>query len=149
MGHRIGIDAVLNYKVGGQSAAGAWTPLGNVKDLTLNLEASEADVTTRANGGWRATVPTLKDASLDFEMVWDTEDAGFEAIQNAFLSGSKIGFQALDGTGGKGIQGDFAIFSFSRAEALEEALMVSVTAKITYSTTPPAQVGYGAAVSGA
>ena len=29
------------------------------------------------------------------------------------------------------------ITSFSRSEALEEAIMVSVTAKVTYSTTPP------------
>jgi hypothetical protein len=43
--------------------------------VTLNLEAGEAEVTTRANSGWRATVATLKEASVEFEMVWDTGDA--------------------------------------------------------------------------
>jgi hypothetical protein len=39
----------------------------------------EADVTTRGNAGWRATVATLKDGSIEFEMVWDTGDADFGA----------------------------------------------------------------------
>ncbi len=40
----------------------------------------------RANNGWRATVGTLKDASLEFEMVWDTVDTDFTAIRDAFLN---------------------------------------------------------------
>ena len=31
------------------------TEMGNVKDVTLSLEAGEADITTRANNGWKAT----------------------------------------------------------------------------------------------
>ena len=49
MAIKLGMEAVLKYKVG----AGAWTELKNVKDVTLNLEAGEADVTTRANAGCR------------------------------------------------------------------------------------------------
>ena len=44
--------------------------LTNVKDVNLSLDAGEADVTTRANSGWRATAATLKEASAEFEMVW-------------------------------------------------------------------------------
>lgn len=54
----------------------------------LNLEKGEADLTTRASGGWRATEGTLKDASVEFEMVWDTEDAGFTAIKDAYFGGT-------------------------------------------------------------
>jgi hypothetical protein len=35
----------------------------NVRDVTLNLETGEADVTTRANSGWKQTFATLKDGS--------------------------------------------------------------------------------------
>ena len=129
MAIKLGMEAVLKYKVG----AGAWTELKNVKDVTLNLEAGEADVTTRANAGWRATVATLKEASVEFEMVWDTGDAGFTAIKNAFFNNSAIGMQILDGASGQGLQADFSITNFSRSEALEEAITVSVTAKVTYS----------------
>ena len=62
MAIKLGMEAKLFYKVGGQSGGGAWTELANVRDVTLTLEAGEADVTTRANQGWRATVATLKEA---------------------------------------------------------------------------------------
>ena len=141
MAIKLGMEAKLLFKVGGQAAAGTWTALGNTRDVTLNLEAGEADVTTRANAGWRATVATLKEASVEFEMVWDTADAGFTAIKNAFFGNDAIGFQVLDETGGQGLQADFSITNFSRSEALEEAISVSVTAKVTYSATAPSWIG--------
>jgi len=147
---KLGMEATLNYMEGGQSGGGSWNELANTKDVTLNLEAGEADVTTRANNGWRAIVATLKEASVEFEMVWDTGDAGFAAIKDAYLNNDIIGLQILDGDdsgGGEGLQADFMITSFSRSEALEEAIMVSVTAKVTYSATPPTWIE-GSASSG-
>jgi hypothetical protein len=141
MAIRLGMDARLNFKAGGQAGAGAWVELTNVKDVTLSLETGEADVSTRANNGWRATVATLKDASVEFEMVWDTADAGFTAIRTAFLTNAVIGFQVLDGDSGQGLQADFMITAFSRSEPLEEAVSVSVTAKPTYSATAPTWIG--------
>jgi predicted secreted protein len=138
---KLGMEARLNYKTGGQGGAGSWTELANTKDVTLNLETGEADVTTRANSGWRATVATLKEASVEFEMVWDTADAGFAAIKNAYLNNDPIGLQVLDGEDGQGLQADFMITAFSRSESLEEAITVSVTAKVTYSVTPPSWIG--------
>jgi hypothetical protein len=141
MAIRLGMDAKLYYKVGGVGGLGSWLELVNVKDVTLNLETGEADVTTRGNAGWRATVATLKEGSIEFEMVWDTGDAGFTAIKNAYFNNTKIGFAIMDGniteSGSQGLQADFSVTNFSRKEALEEALTVSVTAKPTYSTTAP------------
>ncbi len=141
MAIKLGMEAALKFKAGGQAGGGAWTALGNTRDVTLSLEAGEADVTTRANSGWRATVATLKEASVEFEMVWDTADAGFTAIKSAFFNNAPIGFQILDATSGQGLQADFSITNFSRSEALEEAITVSVTAKVTYSTTAPSWIG--------
>ncbi|QYU67916.1 hypothetical protein J4558_24130 [Leptolyngbya sp. 15MV] len=41
MAIRLGMEAALKYKTGGQAGAGAWTALGNTRDVTLNLEAGE------------------------------------------------------------------------------------------------------------
>ena len=113
----------------------------NVKDLTLNLEAGEADVTTHGNAGWRATIATLKDGSIEFEMVWDTEDANFTAIKDAFFGNTTVEFALMDGdvttTGSQGLRAEMSITGFSRPEALEEAIMVNVTAKPTYSDNAP------------
>jgi len=48
--------------------------MGNVRDVTLTLEAGEADITTRANSGWRATAPTLRECTAEAQLeafVWD------------------------------------------------------------------------------
>jgi predicted secreted protein len=137
---KLGMEAKL-YRNSGSFATPAWSELENVKDLTLNLEAGEADVTTRGNGGWRATVATLKDGSIEFDMVWDTADANFTSIKDAFFGGTAVEFAVMDGnittTGSQGLRASMSITGFSRSEALEEAIMVNVTAKPTYSANPP------------
>lgn len=148
MAFRLGMDAKLFY---GPAGSAATTPLGNVRNVTLNLERGEADVTTRANQGWRATVGTLKEATIEFEMVWDTEDAGFTAIRQAFLGQSPyasgvVAIRALDQANGQGLEADCMILSFSRNESLEEAITVNVSAKPTYSTRAPAWVTGSSAV---
>ena len=138
MGVRLGMNAALYY--GLTAGVQADTLIGNVKDLTLNLETGEADVTTRGNQGWRATVATLKEGSMEFDMVWDTDDAAFSAIKDAWFDSEAIPLMALDAPiadGGQGLDADFAITNFSRSEPLEEAITVSVTAKPTYSTRAP------------
>jgi len=110
------------------------TEMGNVKDVTLSLEAGEADITTRANNGWRATAPTLRECSCEFEMVWKPGDAGFEAVKTAFLTAGTVALAVLTGahneSGAEGPVGNWSITNFSRSEALEEAVTVSVTAKL-------------------
>lgn len=144
MSVKLGLDAKLYFCAAGMSGSPTWTELTNVKDVTLNLETGEADVTTRGNAGWRANVATLKEGSIEFEMVWDTEDAGFTAIKDAYFNNAAIAFGVMDGdmatAGSQGLQADFAITNFSRNEPLEEALTVSVTAKPTYFTVAPAWV---------
>ena len=132
MSLKLGMEAKL-YRNNGTYAVPDWVEMTNVKDLTLNLEAGEADVTTRGNNGWRATVASLKDGSIEFEMVWDTADAGFTAIQQAYFNNTSIEFAVMDGdiatVGSEGFCANFVITGFSRGEPLEEAITVSVTAK--------------------
>ena len=135
MSTRLGMDAKL-YRNTGDYATPVWVEVSNVKDVTLNLEKGEADVTTRANGGWRATVGTLKDASIEFQMVWDTVDAGFDAIRQAFFNNTPLEFAVMDGDitdpDSEGLRATFDIFNFTRNEALEEAILVDVSIKPTY-----------------
>ena len=112
------------------------TVMGNATDVTLNMEAGEADITTRANNGWRATAPTLRECSVEFEMVWKPGDPGFDAIKTAFLTSSEVALAVLsekydvDNSTGEGPVGNFTITNFSRSEPLEEAIKANVTAKL-------------------
>jgi len=144
MSIKFGLDAKLYYCVAGIGGSPTWLELTNVKNVTLSLTKGEADVTTRANKGWRATAGTLKEGTIEFEMIWDTKDAGFTAIKNAYFDNSIIGLAAMDGpitgadsNGSQGLWADCMVTDFSRDEPLEDALGVKVTAKPTYSTNPP------------
>lgn len=129
----LGMNAKI-YQGAAGAALAALTEMGNVRDVTLTLEAGEADITTRANSGWRATAPTLRECTAEFEMVWKPGDAGFDAVKNAFLTSATLELAILDQektvAGAQGPKGSFSITSFSRNEALEEAITVSVTAKL-------------------
>jgi len=128
----LGKDAKL-YRNSGDYENEAWVEVDNVKDLTLSLEKGEADVTTRASGGWRETAATLKDGSVEFGMVYDPADANFTAFQNAFLSDSQLELAIVDGdittVGTQGLRASFEIFNFGQEQNLEEAVMVNVTIK--------------------
>ena len=140
MGVKLGMDAKL-YRNTGSYGSPTWNEMPNVKDVTLNLEAGEADVTTRGNNGWRATVATLKDASVEFEMVWDSADADFVAIRDAFLNKTAIELAVMDGdietAGNQGLRASCMVTNFTRNEPLEEAITVAVTVKPTYATNAP------------
>ena len=129
----LGMNAKI-YQGPTGTALASLIEMSNVKDVTLNLEAGEADVTTRANQGWRATAPTLRECTAEFEMLWKPGDAGFDAIKTAFLTSSTIRLAVLTGTsdasGTEGPLADFSITNFSRSEPLEEGVTVSVTAKL-------------------
>jgi hypothetical protein len=124
----LGMDAKIYY---GSSGSTASNEMSNVKDVTLTCDAGEADITTRANSGWRATRATLKECSVEFEMLYDPDDAGFVAIRDAYLGSDIVALLVLTEEGGEGPDADFAITSFSRSEALEEAVSVKVTAKLS------------------
>ena len=129
----LGKDAKIYQGTAGAELT-AMAEMSNVRDVTLNLEAGEADITTRANSGWRATAPTLRECTCEFEMVWKPGDSGFDAVKSAFLGGTTLELAVLDqaktASGAQGPKGSFSITSFSRNEALEEAITVSVTAKL-------------------
>ena len=132
----LGLDAILMRGTAGQTAA---TEVKNVKDLTLSMESGEADVTTRATSGWKASIATLNDASLEFGILNDTEDADFTAFRDAYFGNTPLALFVTDGNG-SGLDADWSITGFSVEQPLEEALTVSVTAKPTASTRAPAWV---------
>jgi hypothetical protein len=140
MPEQLGLDAKLNFKVGGQGGGGSWIELTNCKDVTLNLERNEADATTRANAGWEATKAALRTGSIDFDMVYDDADAGFAAIRDVFFDVEAIiGIQVFD-SGGKGLQADYTVTKWTVNQPLREVIMVSVSIKIAYSATAPSWI---------
>jgi predicted secreted protein len=130
MAHVLSQNAKL-YRNTGTYASPTWDLIGNVKDLTLSLEKDETDVTTRASGGWKEFVDGMKDATVEFGMLWDTGDADFDAFQGAFINNTSVEVLVLDGlaatAGSEGLRATMMVKSFTRNENLGEALMVDVS----------------------
>lgn len=150
----LGKDAKLYRLTTGSRAA--WPASGspanldvipNVRDLTLNLEKNEADVTTRGNDGWRGTVGVLKDGSVEFQMLWDSADADFIALRDAWLNDTDIVLAVLDGDkdtpGVQGLYADFQVTNFSRNEPLEDAVSTDVTVKPSVGLLSPEWITVG------
>lgn len=135
MTHVLGLDGYM-FRNSATHATPTWVEMTNVKNVTVPLEKAEADVTTRAAEGWRQLVGTLKTASIDFQMVYDQEDADFGVIQAAFFANSIIEFWIADGPAvpasgetSQGFRAGCEIFAFGQDQNLEEAFMVNVTIK--------------------
>jgi len=130
----IGLNCKL-YR--GPAGATAAQEVKNVKDVTLNLEVTEEDATTREGAGWETPEPILFRASIDFEMNWKTSDPNFTALQQAFFAKSAIAIAALDGPGGQGFDFDAKVFKFTRTEPVAGIVKVAVTVKPVYVTRAP------------
>jgi len=112
----------------------------NAKDVSLGLDKGEADVSTRAGAGWKQTFDSLKDASIEFDMIWDTSDVSLVALSNAFFGNTMISMAIMDGpyniSTSQGLECPMTIVKFERKEPLAEAMMVSVSVRPGYGTAP-------------
>jgi hypothetical protein len=120
-----------------------WTELTNCRDVTRNLEKALADASTRLSD-YRQQVGTLKELSLDFQIVYDPDDELFQLLADHFDSDENLMLLDLDGSidvvGTKGLQFDSQITAFKTSEALEDVGLVDVTAVVAYSSFVPTHV---------
>ena len=114
----IGLDVKL---LRGTAGATAVTEVTNVKDLTLKEASLEFG--------------NLYD-TLEFRIMYDTEDADFTAFQTAYLSNTPMALFVTDGKG-QGLDADWSIIGFSVEQPLEGAMSVYVMAKPNASTRAP------------
>lgn len=116
-----------------RGTAGAETPeteMTNVTDVTINLSAAQISATTRATAGWEAFIQGLKTGSVDFSMMYDADDADYQALHTAFMSGTAMSFFFSDGEG-NGLVGDYVITNFSESQPLNDAVSISVSLSVT------------------
>jgi predicted secreted protein len=131
----------LYYCEAGIGGTPVWTEVAIVKDVTYDDSKSEIDVTTRAAGRWKQTISGMREAAIEFEILWDAAVAGFLALQDAYNDDALIGLAVADGaiatSGTHYFMADCEILKFARSEPLDGVVTVSVTAKPTYSANTP------------
>jgi len=138
---RRGIDAAL-YRNLGTYASPNWSEVGNLRDVTLNMEKDDADATTRANDGWSASVGTLKSGSIDGQLtVKRTADEHFEAFRDSYFNSTPIELLVLNGpideVGVRGLRGTFEAMSFTENQPMGDIQTADVTLNIAPSDHAP------------
>jgi len=139
----LGLSAQLGYDVTGLEDGEVFVVATNVRDLSLSMDKATDDVSIRGGNGFRQVVGTLRDGSVEFQIVYDTSDPTFTAFHNAFFIDANrvIGLFVADGVlatiGTEGLKGDFMVTGFSVTQNLEEAVKVDITCQLTFSTFVP------------
>lgn len=129
----------LNCKLYRNTATGAnayttptWVELTNVRDVTIPMTKAEAD-TSRRGSTWKTRKGTLKDASIDFQLMHDDGDTGFAALLDSYVNGTPIDMLALDGAindgNAQGLRATVEVFNFQPGQPLEGAVMYDVSCK--------------------
>lgn len=135
---KLGYECIMYYDAtplaAGETAVnGSWTELDAAKDVNLPLDKAEADMTSRKNKGWKNTRGGLKDASLTFEMIWDSTDLNIRAVRTAYMTNVQMAMAIMDGdiavNDNEGFIANFEIMNFDFQQPLEEGVTIAVTAK--------------------
>lgn len=130
---RIGILAKTYRGAAGSSAS---TEMKNIRDLTVNDERGEADISNRGSE-FELIRTTMRKVSFDFQMNADEDDADYAAILAAYVNRTPIAWKCLSAADGSGIDCDVEVLKLTRNEALRDAMTADVTVKPTYHTRYP------------
>lgn len=133
---KLGRNCSINRNTGTYGSP-TWTVVPYVKDATLNLAKNEADATVR-NSAFELMVGANKQVSVEFEIVEDTSDAGWTALNASYHSGTEIDMAVLNGAaatvGSKGVRAYWEVMNFDRNEQLTGIVTRKVTIKPTWPT---------------
>ena len=127
-----GNEAKLFHNTG-TFAAPVWAEVTNIRDLTLNVEKTQLDASTRASK-WALTKTGLKKASVDFQMIFDAADTDYGVFRDAFFS-EVAGEDELElavmsediaTVGAEGLHALFVTTTFNRNEPLDDLVLIDV-----------------------
>jgi hypothetical protein len=134
MSVKLGDEMKLYFCAAGIGGTPDWTEVEIVKTGKFNSKRGEADATVRGSLR-KLTKATALDESVEFEIRWDTEDAGFTALFDTYLANEPIGIAYMDGPidteGSQGLWADMAVLQFNRNEENEQVVTASVVVKPT------------------
>ena len=120
------------------------TEIPDVGDLEVPNEMEEFEINIRRMGGFKAVVPTVRDVGLEFDLLKNTSDDGYTALQDAFLNRTSIALAILDGAkdadGTQGVYADFYVTKFGEPQNVKEGIVNKVRIAPAPSDTAPEDV---------
>ena len=138
-GLRVGVNQKL-YRNTGTWASPVWNEVTIARDVSLGLSQSKAEIKARLSG-YAMTLPGIKSAPLEFDILADTSVDDYNVLRDAFINGTLIGFAVADDAiatvGTDYWKGEYYVHGFALDQKLEDAEMVKVTCDLAYSANVP------------
>ena len=136
----VGLNGKLYYN-SGTFATPVWALISNVGDIKVTDELKESEIGIRGMGGFEVFVGGLRKLGYEWSSVYDPADTVQSALKTNYAARTPTEFLILDGlqsvTGSSGIRALFLVTKFSRQEELNNAMMVDMAIKPTYSVNAP------------
>lgn len=136
----LGIDCVA-YQNTGTFGSPTWTARNSVTGVEVSNTLATADITRRGGNGYRQKVGTLAEGDVTFDLIYDSSDAFFDAIDAAYRGRTTIdmwfGSDLISVDGARGFRAAFAVTDFSESQQLEDAIRYSVTLSVSGSEPAP------------
>ena len=102
------------------------TVVGGQRNASLEMSAETIDTTVKTTGGWASKITGIKSWTSSCDGVYFVDDAGLEAAQTAFMSGTEV---KLDFTNSSGLaySGQAVITSMSVEAGQEDVVSYTIS----------------------
>lgn len=105
-----GIDFLVKVNTGTDSEP-VYTTVGGQRGASLNRDAETMDTTSKDSQGWSESVPGLKSWSIEADGLLTENDAGYLALEKAYMDGEAVVVN-ITTAGGNKYEGKAIISSF-------------------------------------
>ncbi len=104
--------------------------VGRAQDVELSMSATEIDITTRDDSGWKKFIQGLKEWGATIDQLWVPTDNALLALRDAYLDGSELVASFADDTNA-GFSGSVIITGLTFPQPLDDGVKLNVTVKGT------------------
>lgn len=103
--------------------------IGGQKGCTLTMEAADIDVSNKNDFGWTSTIGGAKSWSVSCEGQFLTDDAGQQAIMDAFVAGTDLAVELKNSTESVYFSGTAQITSVEVDAQFDDVCALSIELK--------------------
>ena len=99
--------------------------LAGQRGATLNRSAETIDITNKVSAGWKESITSVKEWSVDCDGVFVADDAALKQLETAFNANTMVDVKISDGTWG--YKGKAIITDFPIEAPYDDAATYSIT----------------------
>ena len=131
MSGKTGLDAALYLRAatGNVPTTLVGTLFECVSDVGWDSAKGLADVSCRANGGWRSQVVTLKDLTVNVSLPYKGASDSNDVLRDAFIGNTQVDVAVLSDSEGayEGFVARFEVTNWNGAQPLEGSQTIDYT----------------------